>query len=147
MRPAPVTIIRTTAMHGYKINKHLNLVVFKYRGEATIQQMAGNLKAVFHDPDFSPEMNSFTDAVELTSIFSYDDLAEMLKLFPSPPDVPGPKPRGAILVGKDLFYGIGRMFGSITDGKLRADVRIFRTMEETLDWLRLPADAEIEYPF
>lgn len=43
--------------------------------------------------------------------------------------------RAAVLVAKDIDYGIGNMFRLMTDGQVPVNVRIFREPEEAVAWV------------
>jgi hypothetical protein len=133
-------------MHGYKINKEHGLLVIKCAGEVTVVQLAEPLISVLRDPDYSLGMNILTDLRGLTSSFSYQELHELVDGLNYRDEIVR-KAKSAILVSKDVTYGIGRVWASITEHKNFAETQVFWTLEEALEWLGLPPDAEIEFPF
>jgi len=133
-------------MHGYKINKDIGLLVIKYVGEITITELAEMLESILRDPDYSRSLNIFSDLRELTSSFSYQDMQAVVEKFPDPGELVG-KTKSAILVAKEITYGMSRIWASITDNRTVAKAQVFWTREEALEWLGLPPDTEIEFPF
>lgn len=133
-------------MHGYVINKDIGLLVIKYAGETTIEELAELIATIIKDPDYARSLNVLSDMRELNSSYSYQQMQAVVDKFPDPGEMVG-KTRSAVLVAKDVTYGMGRVWGSITENRTVAHAQVFRSLKEALDWLGLPADAEIEFPF
>lgn len=133
-------------MHGYVINKDIGLLVIKYAGETTIEELAELIATIIKDPDYSRSLNVLSDMRELNSSYSYQQMQAVVDKFPDPGEMVG-KTRSAVLVAKDLTYGMGRVWGSITENRTVAQAQVFRGLEEALEWLGLHEDAEIEFPF
>ena len=133
-------------MQDYVINKELGLIVIKYSGEVTIEQLAQLLQNVVSDTDYSISFNVLSDLCELTCDFSYDQLHELASNFPKPEKaVAGTK--SALVADSDFTYGIGRVWASITENRTSEQTRVFRSMQEALEWLGLPKETEIKFPF
>ena len=45
----------------------------------------------------------------------------------------------ALVAPKDAVYGLLRMFQALSEGQ-NLDVQVFRTIEEAVEWLEVPAD-------
>jgi hypothetical protein len=133
-------------MHGYKINQDINLLVIKYVGETTIAQIAEMLGELIRDPHYSRSLNILSDLRELTSSYTYKEMHAVVDGFPDPGELVGTT-KSAVVVSKEVTYGMGRIWASITEDKTVATAQVFRNMEEALEWLGLPPDVEIEFPF
>ena len=56
-----------------------------------------------------------------------------------------PGARTAIVAGRDLDYGLARMYEQLLEAGSPADVMVFRSMEEALAWLgRVPVEDKRE---
>jgi hypothetical protein len=133
-------------MHGYTIHKDIGLLVIKYAGGTSIEDIDQLIQTIVRDPDYSREMNILSDLRGLTSTYSYQQMHAVVDKFPDPGGMAG-KTRSAILVSMNVTYGMGRMWASITENRTFAHAQVFRHLDEALEWLGLPADAVIEFPF
>jgi hypothetical protein len=143
---SPLDTQLVNSMHGYSINKDLGLLVIKYAGDTTIEQLGQLIHTITRDPDYSRELNILSDLRQLTSIYSYDQMQAVVDKFPDPGEMLG-KTKSAILVSQDVTYGMARVWTSITDNRTVANAQVFKSLKEALEWLGLPREAEIEFPF
>jgi hypothetical protein len=133
-------------MHGYKIDKDLGLLVIKYEGKTTIAQIAEMLARIIKDPDYSRGLNILSDLRELTSSYTYEQMHSVVDGFPDPGELVSTT-KSAVVVSKEVTYGMGRIWASITEDRTVATAQVFRNMDDALKWLGLPPDVEIEFPF
>jgi hypothetical protein len=133
-------------LHGYRINKDIGLVVVKYIGETATKEISEMLAAIGQDPDYSRSFNLFSDLRQLTSTYSYEELQAVVAKLPEPGELAG-KTKSAIVVAKNVTYGVARIWASITEDRTVANAQVFWSPEAALEWLGLPPDAEIEFPF
>jgi len=133
-------------MHGYKINLDLGLIAIKYVGATTTKEIAEMLLSIATDPEYSRSYNILSDLRELTSVFSYQEIQVLADKLPDPGELAG-KTRSAVLVAQNVTYGMGRIWASITENMTVAQAQVFRSLAEALEWLGLPPDTEVEFPF
>lgn len=133
-------------MHAYVINKEIGLLVIKYAGETSIEEIDQLIQTIVRDPDYSRELNILSDLRGLTSTYSYEQMQTVVDKFPDPGELVG-RTRSAVLVARNVTFGMGRVWASITDNRTIANAQVFKSLKETLEWLGLPRDAVIEFPF
>lgn len=134
-------------MLGYKINKELGLLVLKYVGDVSLWQIGELLRQVSEDPDFLPTHNILTDTRGLTTNYSYEELQALAGQIKDSAKNMGQN-KNAYLVDKDVTFGICRIWQSIREPETSlAENKIFRNHDEALEWLGLPPDTQIEFPF
>ena len=83
------------------------------------------------DPDFDPSYSQLVDFTQITEFdLSAEDIRQMARR-----KVFSPDSRRAILVPNEHGYGLGRMFESLRDAAGERGIRVFRKLEEALDWV------------
>lgn len=133
-------------MHAYKINNDIGLLVIKYAGETTIAEIAEMLAELIRDPEYSRELNILSDLSELTSHYTYEQMHSVVDGFPDPGELVSTT-KSAVVVSKEVTFGMGRIWASITEDRTVATAQVFRNMEDALEWLGLPPDFPIKFPF
>ena len=121
--------------------------MLKLEGEVSLPQIGELMQQAVNDPDYSPTLNVLADARGFTSVYSYDVLHGLARKMPDAGEKAG-QTKAATLVNEDVTFGMGRVWEVIAEYKnLRSESRVFRKIEEALEWLGLPVDTEIEVPF
>jgi hypothetical protein len=120
--------------------------VLKYEGEVDIEQIDQLIQTLIQDPDYSRGLNILSDLRKLTSTYSYQQMHDVVDKFPDPGEMAG-KTKSAVLVTHDVTYGMARIWGSITDDRTVANAQVFKSLAKALEWLGLPEDADIKFPF
>src|SRR5215467_13199334 len=83
------------------------------------------------DPDFDPSFADITDFTKITKIkVSDDDIRELAQR-----NVFSPHSRRAIVVPNDVIFGLARMYEILRDLQGETGIRVFRTLDEALDWV------------
>lgn len=83
------------------------------------------------DPDFDPRYSQLVDYTHITRI----DLtpADVRQL--AVRNIFSPDSRRAFLVPNDLAFGLGRMFEILREAAGERGIRIFRSLDEALEWV------------
>ena len=83
------------------------------------------------DPDFDPSFGEICDFTEVTQVdVSADDIRELAQK-----NIFSPHSRRAIVVPNDVIFGLARMFEILRDLQGETGIRVFRTLNEALDWV------------
>jgi hypothetical protein len=96
-----------------------------------------HFEKLLKDPDFDPRFSELGDYTRLTKIeFTADDLRDFARL-----NVFAPDARRAIIVTDDSTAVLAEMFALLRQVEGERDVRVFRTLEEGVEWIvpRVPA--------
>jgi hypothetical protein len=115
----------------YKIDKERKLVMTTYSGVLTIAEALGHQEKLPKDPDFDP---SFSQLFDVTHVTDVQLTAEDVRLL-ARATVFSPDSRRAILVDSDLKFGLARMFEELRDTMGEKGIRVFRNLDEALDWI------------
>jgi hypothetical protein len=100
-------------------------------GVLTKADVIGHQDQLLKDPDFDP---SFSQLSDLSHVTGFDvtgaDMREMTErtIFSS-------ESRRAVIVSSELAYGLSRMFEIFRESKGERGIRVFRKLEDALDWV------------
>ncbi|MFI5058709.1 MAG: hypothetical protein ACHQLQ_11030 [Candidatus Acidiferrales bacterium] len=115
----------------YKIDKQRRLVMSTAAGVLTKADVLGHQEHLLKDPDFDP---SFSQLSDLSHVTGFDvTAADMREL--TERTVFSPESRRAVIVSTELAYGMSRMFGIFRESKGERGIRVFRKLEDALDWI------------
>jgi hypothetical protein len=115
----------------YTIDKGRRLVMTSGAGPLTKEDILGHMDRLSADPDFEPDFCQLADFRHITDIrFSSEDV----RLF-AERDIYSPNARRAFLVKDDLQFGLARMFEIHRELKGEVGIRVFRTLDELLEWV------------
>ena len=120
----------------YKIDIKQGSIFTRYFGEtsdAVIVQNSSNLRS---DPDFQPDFDHLIDFSKFVGAMSAETVRQLAEKRPS-----GPGSRRAMGVSRDVAYGMGRMYGSLTSEE-GMEFSVFYQVEQAMEWLGIE-----EYPF
>jgi hypothetical protein len=120
----------------YKIDKVRRLVISSGSGVLTIEDILMHQERLLADPDFDSSFSQLTDFTQFTKI---DVTADQVRLA-AKKDIFSPRSRRALVVKNDLQYGLARMFEIHRDSAGEVGIRVFRNLDEALDWV-LPGDS------
>lgn len=115
----------------YKIDKERRVVLSSASGVYCLADARSHQERLSKDPDFDPSFSQIADFTQVTQIeLSADDvrLLAQKSLF-------SPRSRRAFIMPNELAYGLGRMYGILRELAGETGIRIFRTLEEALDWV------------
>lgn len=110
-------------------------------GALTREDVWQHMDMLSKDPDFDRNFSQLQDFTHLTGI---DIDAADVRAF-AKRDVFSPESRRAIVVKNDLQFGLARMYQTHRELAGETGIRVFRTLEEGLDWV-FPAAGVSEEP-
>ena len=104
-------------------------------GTLTPDELENALLDAYRHPDYRPDANSLCDlrgaGVEAFTGPEVRRIVDaVLEHRGAPPGI-----RTAIVVGRDLSYGLARMFAQQLEAESPSDVMVFRDMDEAMAWL------------
>ena len=115
----------------YKIDKERKLVMSTYSGVLTIADALGHQEKLPKDPDFDPSFSQLFDVRRVTDVqLTAEDVRTLART-----SVFSPDSRRAILVDSDLKFGLARMFEVLRDTMGEKGIRVFRNLDDALDWI------------
>jgi hypothetical protein len=115
----------------YKIDKERRLVLSSASGVFSLADALSHQQKLSQDPDFDPSFSQIADFTQVTQVnLSASDVRELAQR-----SVFSPQSRRALLVPNDLAYGLGRMFEILRENQGETGIRIFRSLEEALEWV------------
>ncbi len=115
----------------YKIDKERKLVMTTYSGVLTLAEALGHQEKLPKDPDFDPSFSQLFDVTHVTDVqLTAEDVRRLART-----SVFSPDSRRAIVVDSDLKFGLARMFEVLRDTMGEKGIRVFRNLEDALDWI------------
>jgi hypothetical protein len=115
----------------YKIDKEHRIVLSTGSGTLTLDDFLTHQKRLLEDPDFDPSHAQLADFSQVTQLVPVQGGVEKV----AQKDVFLPSSRRAIVVKNDLQYGFARMFQIHRDFSGERGIRVFRNIDEALDWI------------
>jgi hypothetical protein len=115
----------------YKIDKERRLVLTSGAGTLTTEDVLGHMDRLSSDPDFDPGFGQLADFRHITDVqFGPEEVRQFAERC-----IYSPNARRAILVKDDLQYGLARMFEIHRELKGEIGIRVFRNLDEAMDWI------------
>ncbi len=115
----------------YKIDKERKLVMSTAAAEFTKADVLLLQDRLRKDPDFDPKSSLLSDLTHVTSMDMTEpemkDLAERTPFSPTA--------RRAVLASNDLAFKLARVFEQVLEKKGDQGIRVFRKLEDALDWI------------
>ena len=115
----------------YKIDKERRLVLSTIYGVVTLADGLTHQEKLRNDPDFDP---SFSQLMDYTNAVKFDFSTDDVRMF-AQHTVFSTDSRRAMLVSGDLAFGLARMFETLRESLGEKGIRVFRNLEEALDWV------------
>ena len=115
----------------YAIDKERRLVLSTGSGIVTKYDLMGHQDRLIEDRDFDP---SFCQLWNLTLVTEAQVKAADIEMM-ARRDVFSPASRRAIVVAKEDHYGLARMFQIHRELSGEHGIRIFRNLDDGLDWI------------
>ena len=107
----------------------------KVTGPIDIEELKIFLKRLYAHPDFDPIMNAIWDLEEADfSEVSSSDVRSVIDVVRKYWGTEG-KSKAALVVSKDVDYGLTRMYEILMSGVSASQVMVFKNMKEAHDWL------------
>lgn len=115
----------------YKIDKERRLVLSAVSGVFSQADVLAHQQKLLNDPDFDP---SFSQIVDFNQVTDFKLSAEEIRLL-AQRSIFSPTARRALIMPSNLGYGLARMFEILREDQGDVGTRVFRTLEEALDWV------------
>ena len=115
----------------YKIDKEHKLVMSAGSGVFTREDLLGNQERLLKDPEFDPTFSQMSDFTQITEV---DVTPEDVRLA-ARNSIFSPQSRRALLVKDDLQFDLARMFEIHHELNGEKGIRVFRNIDEALDWV------------
>lgn len=122
----------------YKIDKQHRLVLSTASGTLTLDDFLSHQSRLLKDPDFDASYCQLADFTQVTQLVPVQGGVEKV----ARKDVFSPTSRRAIVVKNDLQYGFARMFQIHRDLSGERGIRVFRKIDEALDWIFSKTDTK-----
>ena len=116
-------------MYSYEIDN--DRAVMTFEGDLDSQQIRAAYEEVLSDPSFRPGSQILVDDHATSFDPTMDEAQRLVEYFANLGDDVS---HFAIVVGKDVHYGIGRMVEVYCESR-GINLRIFRDVEEARGWL------------
>jgi hypothetical protein len=115
----------------YKIDKERRLILSSGSGVLTKEDVLGHMERLSKDLDFDPDFSQLTDFRHITALeIGPEDVRQFAQR-----NIFSPRSRRALLVKDDLQFGLARMFEIHRDLHGETGIRVFRSLDEALDWI------------
>lgn len=115
----------------YKIDKDRRLVLTTGSGVYTLADAVSHMDKLTKDPDFDPKFSQIVDFTQVTRIeLSADEIRRLAQR-----TIFSASSRRAFIAPDEVAFGIGRMFQILRGLEGEQGIRIFRSLEEALDWV------------
>jgi hypothetical protein len=115
----------------YKIDKERKLVISTGAGVFTVADALAHQEKLRKDPDFDPSFSQLLDFTHVTKLeLDAKDVRRLAQAFVFADDA-----RRAILVNSDAAFGFARMFEMLRDTLGEKGIRVFRNLDDALDWV------------
>jgi hypothetical protein len=115
----------------FKIFRERRLVMSAVSGVVTIADALAHRENLRKHPDFDPSFSQLVDLSNVTKIeFSHEDVVTFAQ-----DTIFSLNSRRAALATCDIAYGLARMFEMHREAKGEEGLRVFRNLDEALDWV------------
>jgi hypothetical protein len=117
------------------IDKDKGLRNHKVTGKINLTDLVTALKELYESPQFDSDMDVLWDLrnADLTS-FTFQEI-EQLKDYVTRHWGTKGKSRAAMLVSRDLDYGLSRMYEMLSSGKSDSQIQAFHDLGDAMQWL------------
>ncbi len=115
----------------YAIDKQRRLVITTGSGRITLADALAHQEKLRKDQDFDP---SFSQIMDLTQVIEFALEANDIRRI-AQTTIFSRESRRAIIASSDLVYGFGRMFEILREIAGENGIRVFRDLDEALDWI------------
>ncbi len=115
----------------YSINTATRFVEERFTGTVNITDMIAALEQIFSDKAWDPHYNGIVDLTAADLNLPLSDMSLLIDFQEKHPLTS--KSQWAFIAGKDLNFGLMRMFQGLAY-ELDLEVTVFRTKEEAMGW-------------
>lgn len=124
------------------IKPHLRLVISRGTGDYDFQEHVRHMERLQADPLFQPDYDHIVDCRG----FSLLNVTKEQFMVMSRNSIFSPRSRRVFIAVNDTHFGLSRVFASLREVVTGTPVMVFRTMNETVAYLGLPADFDPDAP-
>ncbi|HEU5079526.1 MAG TPA: hypothetical protein VFT72_09940 [Opitutaceae bacterium] len=118
---------------SYEIDSARGLVLVRLAGKFTYADVSALSETLKNDPRFDPSFSELVDVTESESAgMPVDRLRELAQH-----SIYSPQSRRAVLVKRELNFGLARVYGAYLEINGAAGVNVFRDRDEAMRWLGL----------
>jgi hypothetical protein len=118
---------------NYSIHLDQNLIRQTLWGTVTATELRDLAAAMWADPDYRKKLDILADLRDAQIQIPYDQMVEYTQFLSGQSDIG----RQAIVVGRQLEFGMARMYEQLTEhGVARKDLRVFFSLEDAERWLQ-----------
>jgi hypothetical protein len=115
----------------YHIDKDRKIVMSTASGVLTRNDISAHMMSLLKDPDFNPAFSQLADFSHITGReLTADDIRDFART-----NVFSPGSRRAFIVADDQTQSLVEMFAILRDVAGERGIRVFRTLEEGIDWI------------
>jgi hypothetical protein len=126
--------------YSMRIDTERGVVVRKVTGPLSVDEIFAARQDVLKHPEFRPGMNALWDLSEASLMnLDMDEVRAVVGRAQQEGDAYGTDYRAAVVVPKDIDYGITRQFEAVATN-VPFVVMAFRSVEEALQWLKPEQD-------
>ncbi len=122
---------------AYTIDLKHGCIFEKWSGVFTVQDAIAFNREIVQDPNYRLGLNRFIDMRVANLEAPSDEIRKIAGDAISKRDAIEGHRKGAVLVDRNLEYGLMRMLGAMID-QTQSEVRPFRRLDEAMAWLGLP---------
>jgi len=122
----------------YKVYKERRLVLTTAFGVFCLADLLAYREQILKDPDFDPTYSQIADFTQVRQVGISGREVEQYAQF----DLFSARSRRALVAPTDVEYGLCRVFETVREDRGEMGVRVFRTLDEALDWV-IPKGATI----
>jgi hypothetical protein len=115
----------------YRIAKEHRLVLTTLFGVLSLADLLAYREKLLKDPDFDPAYSHIADFTQVGQVAMSAGEVEQFAQF----DLFSTESRRALVAPTDEKYGLCRMFEMLREDRGETGVRVFRTLDEALDWV------------
>lgn len=125
----------------YRIFPALRVGVLRFRETVSVEECAAALSACVQDKHYVSETDLLADLNQCTfNESSFRDILRLARLLERFYGRRSPAAHSVLWSANDVNFGIARMYQSTVDGRNPAQVGVFRTRSEGLDFIERDAD-------
>ena len=118
-----------------EINKEKNIRYHVVTGPIDVDELINVLQAIYGATDFDPEMNVFWDLQKADSSAVSSDDVYRLKKYVSNKWGRGGNSRAALVVSREVDFGMSRMYQIMMEGDNPSKIKVFKDLHEAEQWL------------
>ncbi len=115
----------------FKIDKEHRLVMTTVSGVFNVADVLAHQVNLRKDPDFDP---SFSQLIDFTHVTRVELKREEVQRV-AQESIFSPHSRRALLASNDAVFGLARMFEMLRENMGEQGIRVFRNLDEALDWV------------